>query len=270
MNTKSRSRSSLDAGLAVRCVLVAALCLACLVARAGEVRVAVATNFLKAMATLARDFSERTGHRAVVSGGSTGKLYAQIVAGAPFDVLLAADDATPRRLEEEGHGVAGTRYTYAVGRLVLWSADPDRVDAEGAILASDRYRRLAIANPRLAPYGAAAREVLEARGLLELAGPRIVMGENIGQAFQFVATGNAEIGLVALSQVTAPGRQAGGSLWRVPPDLHGEIRQDAVLLARGVDNEAARALLAWLRTPAARATIRSFGYDTEPDPGKGR
>ncbi len=239
---------------------LAALALACAGAHASEVRVAVATNFLQPMRALAADFSAASGHEALVSGGSTGKLHAQVLAGAPFDVLLAADADTPRRLVEEGHGVAGSRFTYAVGRLVLWSAEPGRVDAQGAILASDRYTRLAIANPRLAPYGAAALEVLEARGLLEAVRPRLVTGENIGQAYQFVRTGNAEIGFVALSQVMGPGQEPGGSMWRVPPELHAEIRQDAVLLARGRDNEAARALLAYLRTPAARAKIRSFGY----------
>lgn len=262
MDPHPASRATTIRRLLLRACLLAALGLGCVGAQAGEARVAVATNFLKAMRALAQDFAVETGHRAVVSGGSTGKLYAQVVAGAPFDALLAADAATPRRLVDEGHGVAGSQFTYAVGRLVLWSAEPGRVDPEGAVLSSDRYRRLAIANPRLAPYGAAAREVLEARGLLEFVAPRLVTGENIGQAYQFVATGNAEIGFVALSQVMGEGREAAGSRWRVPPELHGEIRQDAVLLARGRDNEAARALLDWLRTPAARKRIRGFGYET--------
>lgn len=253
------------ARLAARAGLVVALAAGCLAAHAGEARVAVATNFLKAMQALAPAFTAATGHTASISAGSTGKLYSQVVAGAPFDVLLAADAATPARLLEEGHAVAGSAFPYAVGRLVLWSRDPGLVDGDGAVLASDRYRRLAVANPRLSPYGAAAREVLEARGLDGLAGRRIVMGENIGQAWQFVATGNAELGLVALSQVMAPGQEPGGSLWRVPPELHGEIRQDAVLLAPGRDNEAAHAFLAWLRTPAAQATIRAFGYAAGQD-----
>lgn len=230
-------------------------------AHAGEVSVAVAANFLKPMQSIAPEFAAATGHQAVVSGGSTGKLYSQIVAGAPFDVLLAADAKTPQRLVDEGHGVAGSNFTYAIGQLVLWSADADRVDAEGAVLASDRYTKIAVANPRLAPYGAAAYEVLEARKLLDAVKPRMVTGENIGQAYQFVLTRNAEIGFVALSQVMVPGEGVGGSVWRVPQELHGEIRQDAVLLERAKDNEAARALMEYLRTPAALEKIRSYGYD---------
>ncbi|MFA7506523.1 MAG: molybdate ABC transporter substrate-binding protein [Burkholderiaceae bacterium] len=229
-------------------------------AHAGEVSVAVAANFLKPMQSIAPDFMAATGHKAAVSGGSTGKLYSQIVAGAPFDVFLAADARTPQRLVDEGHGVTGSNFTYAIGQLVLWSADADRVDADGAVLGSDRYTKIAVANPRLAPYGAAAYEVLEARKLLDAVTPRMVTGENIGQTYQFVLTRNAEIGFVALSQVTVPGEPTAGSMWRIPQELYGEIRQDALLLERGKDNEAARALMDYLRTPAAIERIRSYGY----------
>ncbi len=229
-------------------------------ARAAEVQVASAANFGGAMARIGPAFTAATGHVAKVSTGSTGKLCAHIVAGAPFEVLLAAGDESPRRLVAEGHAVAGSSFTYALGRLVLWSAQPGLVDGQGAVLASGSFRHLAIANPKVAPYGAAALDVLKARGLLDAVTPRLVTGESIGQAYQFVATGNAELGFVALSQVSVPGRPQAGSLWRVPQTLHREIRQDAVLLKNGQGNPAARALLDFLKTDAARQTMRDFGY----------
>ncbi len=231
-------------------------------ARADEVTVAVAANFAAPMAKIAEGFTASTGHTVRLSSGATGKFYSQIVAGAPFDVLVAADDETPRRLVAEGHAVAGTAHTYALGRLVLWSAQPGRVDDNGAVLASDRYRRLAIANPKLAPYGRAAQEVLAARGLRDAVASRIVTGESIAQTYQFVVSGNAEIGFVALSQVIAPGQGAQGSHWVVPAALHGEIRQDAVLLKRAQASRAARALLDHLRSAEAKAVIRRYGYGT--------
>ncbi len=241
---------------------VVALWLASLPAAAGEVQVAVAANFAAPMARIAEAFSAATGHRVRLSPGATGKFYAQVVAGAPFEVLLAADDETPRRLVAEGHAVAGTAFTYAVGRLVLWSAQPGLVDDQGAVLAGRAYAHLAIANPMVAPYGAAAMEVLRARGLAEAVAPRLVTAESIAQAYQFVATGNAELGFVALSQVAAPGQPPRGSWWRVPASLHGEIRQDAVLLKAGQKNAAAAALLDWLKGESVRALIQSYGYGT--------
>jgi len=229
-------------------------------AQAGEVQVAVAANFAAPLARLAENFSRASGHTVRMSSGATGKFYVQIVSGAPFDVLLAADDETPRKLIAEGHAVAGTSFTYAVGRLVLWSAQPGHVDSEGAVLASGRFAHLAIANPKLAPYGAAAVEVLRARGLAEALAPRLVMGGSIAQTYQFVATGNAELGFVALSQVMTPDRPASGSYWRVPSHLHQPLTQDAVLLKRGQGNPAATALLDYLKSPGARAVIASFGY----------
>jgi len=238
--------------------LVAALGAAA--ARAGEVSVAVAANFAVPLERIAAGFTAATGHSVKASPGATGKLHSQILAGAPFEVLLAADDQTPQKLVASGHAVAGTPITYAVGRLVLWSAQPGLVDDQGAVLASGRFNKLAIANPGVAPYGAAALQVLRARGLDARLAPRIVTAQSIGQAFQFVATGNAEIGFVALSQVAAPGQPARGSRWLVPQDLHAEIRQDAVLLKAGARNPAAVALLAYLKSPAARDIVESFGY----------
>lgn len=253
----------LDFFKSARSRTLALLCLAgsCTVAaQAGEVQVAVAANFAVPMARIAEAFTAASGHGVKLSAGATGKFYAQIVAGAPFEVLLAADDQTPKRLANEGHAVAASRFTYAVGRLVLWSATPGFVDEQGAVLGSARFAHLAIANPKLAPYGRAAMEVLRARGLAEVLAPKLVTGESIAQTFQFVATGNAELGFVALSQVQQPGRAAAGSMWRVPAQLHAPILQDAVLLKPGERNPAAVALLAYLKSPPARQLIRAFGY----------
>lgn len=231
-----------------------------LAAAAGEVQVAVAANFAAPLARIAEAFTAATGHQVKASAGSTGKFLSQIQAGAPFEVLIAADDETPRLLVTQGLAVAGTPFTYAIGRLVLWSATPGLVDAQGAVLASDRWKHLAIANPKLAPYGQAAMEVLKARGLTQAVTPRVVWGETIAQVFQFASTGNAEIAFVALSQVAAPGKPAGGSSWVVPATLHEPIRQDAVLLKTGEKNPAATALMEFLKGPQARQVIESFGY----------
>lgn len=229
-------------------------------AAAGEVQVAVAANFTASMQRLAPLFEQQTGHKVVVSYGSTGKFFTQINSGAPFEVFLAADDETPAKLEQNGGAVAGTRFTYAIGRLVLWSRQVGAVDASGDVLRSASIDRLAIADPRLAPYGAAAVQTLRSLGLLERWQPRLVTGESISQAHQFVATGNAVLGFVALSQVYADGRIAQGSAWVVPTRLHDPIRQDAVLLARGRTNPAARALLEFLRSEPAQVVIRDAGY----------
>jgi molybdate transport system substrate-binding protein len=213
------------------------------------------------MQKLARLFEQQTGHKVVASYGSTGKLAAQIQNGAPFEVFLAADDETPAKLERSAHAVSGSRFTYAVGRLVLWSRDPGRVDGNGEVLRGDSFERLAIADPRLAPYGAAAVQTLRALGLHERLQPRLVTGENITQAHQFVATGNAQLGFVALSQVQIDGRIAEGSAWVVPARLHEPIVQQAVLLANGRDHPAATAFLGFLRSEPVRALIRGFGYD---------
>lgn len=229
-------------------------------AQAAEVSVAVAANFASPMEALAQRFQAATGHTARVSVGSTGRLYSQIVQGAPFELLLSADDETPARLVAEGHARAANRATYAIGQLALYSATPGLVDPQGVVLARvGAYRRLAIANPKLAPYGQAAMAVLQARGLAQALAPRLVMGDSIAQTFQFVATGNAELGFVAWSQVQGA-RASAGSVWRVPAELHPEIRQDAVLLKAGEANPAAVALWRWLRSAEARQVIAEAGY----------
>jgi molybdate transport system substrate-binding protein len=228
--------------------------------QADEVSVAVAANFAGPLAKIGEGFSAATGHTLKASSGSTGKFYTQIVAGAPFEVLIAADDETPRKLVAEGYAVTGSNFTYAIGKLVLWSAQPGYVDDQGAVLTTGTYAHLAIANPKLAPYGLAGAEVLKARGLGEAIAPKLVTAESIAQAYQFVATGNAELGFVALSQVAVPGKPVTGSYWLVPPSLYGEIRQDAVLLKTGEKNPAAAALLAYLKSPAAKTVIQSWGY----------
>jgi molybdate transport system substrate-binding protein len=230
------------------------------VLQAAEVSVAVAANFTAPMQKIAALFEQDTGHKAVLAFGSTGRFYAQIRNGAPFQVLLAADDETPARLQREGAGVAGSRFTYAVGRLVLWSRQPGLVDARGEVLKSGRFDKLALADPKLAPYGAAAIETMAALGVLEALRPRFVQGENIAQTYQFVASENAQLGFVALSQAFADGRITSGSAWIVPPELHTPIRQDAILLDKGRDNPAAVALMQYLRSDKARAIIRSHGY----------
>ena len=226
-----------------------------------QVQVAVAANFTAPAQKIAAAFEQATGHKALLAFGSTGRFYAQVRNGAPFQVLLSADDETPARLEKEGLAVAGSRFTYATGRLVLWSAAPDTVDAQGEVLRRPGGGKLAIADPKLAPYGAAAVEAISRLGLTAQLQPRLVQGENIAQAYQFVSTGNAAMGFVALSQVMVEGRIASGSAWVVPAGLHAPIRQDAVLLASGKDNPAATAWLAFLRGDAARAIVRAHGYE---------
>jgi molybdate transport system substrate-binding protein len=227
---------------------------------AGEVQVAVAANFTAPMKQIAADFAKATGHRAVLAFGATGKLYAQIANGAPFEVFLAADETTPAKLEKEGHAVAGSRFTYAVGKLVLWSAQPGFVDAKGEVLNGGNFNKLSIANPKTAPYGAAAIQTLTRLKLLATLQPKFVQGENIAQTLQFVSTGNAELGFVALSQVFKDGKITSGSAWIVPGELHDPIHQDAALLTKGKDSAAAAALLAYLKGDPARTVIRSFGY----------
>ncbi|MGA7120451.1 MAG: molybdate ABC transporter substrate-binding protein [Polyangiaceae bacterium] len=232
-------------------------------ADANDVQVAVAANFAAPFQRIAAEFEKETRHHAVVVTGATGVLYAQIRNGGPFEVLLAADTATPKKLESEGLAVQGSRFTYAVGKLVLWSAKPEFVDRGGEVLRKGHFRYLAIANPRLAPYGAAAVEVIDALGLSAALGPKLLTGESIAQAAQFVATGNAELGFVALSQVAVPGQPVTGSYWAVPQRLYSPIRQDAALLQRGASNAAAIALLAYLKSAKAGDLIRAYGYNLE-------
>jgi len=227
---------------------------------AGEVTVAVAANFIGPMQTLAAGFEQETGHKAVVSSGSTGQFYTQIKNGAPFDVFFAADSATPAKLETEGDAVAGSRFTYALGSLVLWSKQDGFVDDKGEVLNKDTFAHIAIADPEKAPYGAAAIETLKNLGKFDALQPKFVTGNNIAQAHQFVDTGNAELGFVALSQVYKDGKLTGGSGWIVPGNLHAPIVQDVVLLVKGKDNPAAAALLQYIKGEKAAAVIESFGY----------
>ena len=225
---------------------------------ADEIRVAVASNVAGAAKVLAQRFEAATEHTVVLASGSTGKHYAQIRNGAPFQAFLAADVERPRQLEEKGIAVAGSRFTYARGTLALWSPESGYVDAQGQVLQTGDYRYLALANPRLAPYGQAARQVLEARGLWASTQGRRVMGENIAQTFQFVQTGNARLGFVATSQLKAMDASNKGSQWRVPESLHEPIEQQAILIEA---NQAARAFLAFVGGENGRAVFREFGYE---------
>ncbi|RKT60954.1 molybdate transport system substrate-binding protein [Azonexus fungiphilus] len=229
-------------------------------AHAGEVQVAVAANFTAPAQQIAAEFARKTGHKAVLSFGATGKFYAQISNGAPFEVFLAADDTTPARLDKEGGTVAGSRFTYAVGTLVLWSAKADFVDGKGEVLKSGKFNKLSVANPKTAPYGAAAIETLTRLKLLDAVQPKLVQGENIAQTFQFASTGNADLAFVALSQVFKDGKLSSGSAWIVPGAMHEPIHQDAVILTKGKDNPAAAAFLEFLKSPYAHAVIQSYGY----------
>lgn len=228
--------------------------------QADEVQVAVAANFISPMQKITAQFEKETGHKAVLVSGSTGKFYAQIKNGAPFDMLLAADDETPAKLEKEGATVQGSRFTYAIGKLVLWSAKADFVDNKGEVLKKGDFSHLSIANPKVAPYGAAAIETLKALGLLDTLQPKFVQAENIAQAHQFAASGNAQLGFVALSQVYEDGKLKSGSAWVVPTTLHSPIKQDAVILARGKGKPAAQALMLFLQSDQARQVIRQYGY----------
>ncbi len=230
-------------------------------AKAETLRLAVAANFTDVTRVLVPRFEQASGHQVKVSFGSTGKLYAQTLHGAPFDVFLAADEARPRRLVEEGLAVKGTRFTYARGRLVLWSADEERFDDGKTFLIHGNFRRLAIANPQTAPYGVAARQVLQHLGVWESVSKKLVRGDSIAQTFQFTATANAQLGLVAASQVKA--WKQTGSLWSIPDAYYQPISQQAVLLKKGENNHAALAFLEFLRTDPVKATIRDHGYAVE-------
>lgn len=230
------------------------------IAHAGTTQVAVAANFTDAAKAIGAAFTAETGHEAVFSFGSTGQLYTQITQGAPFDALLSADDIRPAKAVADGLGEAGTVFTYAIGQLALWSAEPGLVDGPEALQDPD-LTRIAIANPKTAPYGAAALQAMGKLGVAEQLKPRFVQGENISQTQQFVVTGAAELGFIAYSQVIKNGRIGSGSGWIVPAKLYDPIRQDAVILARGRDKPAALALLNYLKSDKARAIIQSFGYD---------
>jgi len=231
-------------------------------ASAGEATVAVAANFAEVAHHLQADFDRDTGNTIKVIIGSTGSLYAQIKNGAPFDVMLAADQRRPKLLEQDGSAVTGSRFTYAVGRLTLWSAKAGVVDFRNGArtLMAGNFSKLAMADPKLAPYGAAARQTLVAMHLYDAVRPKIVTAANIAQTFSMVQTGNADLGFVALSYVISKRNKTPGSHWEVPQHLYKPIRQDAVLLARAKQNETARAFLEYLRSPRGIETIQQFGY----------
>ncbi len=227
---------------------------------AEQMLVAVAANFIPPFRELAIEFEKSTGHQLKVAGGSSGNFYTQIKNGAPFDVFFSADNERPRKLEEEGLGVKDTRFTYAIGRLVLWSSNAGLIKGEETVR-SKNFKRLAIANPKTAPYGVAAMQALQKLELWESLQPQIVMGESIGQTMGFIESGNAQLGFVALSQIMDPKIKGKGSHWPVPTDLHEPIQQDVILLTKGKDNAGAKALLEFIGGPQAKAIIERYGYE---------
>lgn len=227
---------------------------------ADTIRVAVASNFSEPAKEIAARYEQRSGQQLILIFGATGKHYAQIKHGAPFDIFFAADAQHPELLEEEGIAIAGSRFTYARGRLVLWSPREGFIDNHGGILETAQFNRLAIANPKLAPYGRAAQEVLQAKGLWTVMNQRTVRGENIGQTYQFVKSGNAELGFVAYSQIKGSNQTIEGSYWLVPQALYQPIEQQLIALR---DTPAIRDLIAYLRGPEVQTIIRSYGYDTQ-------
>ncbi len=229
-------------------------------AQAAEVRVAVAANFAQPMKDIASEFEKDSGHKVSLTQGASGKFYAQISHGAPFELFLSADDETPAKLVREGKAVTGSSFTYAIGRLALWSPDAKLVDQGGSVLKTDGFRFLAIANAKVAPYGRAAVQVMQKLGVLSKVEPRVVQGESIAQTYQFVSSGNAQLGFVALSQVWENGRLRTGSAWVVPEEMHEQLKQDAVLLNPGKEAPAARALLDFLKTEKAKKIMERYGY----------
>ena len=248
--------------LAVLWLLAALTALSGPAARAEELNVAVAANFFGTLQKLAPKFEQASGNKLLLSSGSSGQFYTQIRQGAPFDVLLSADSDRPRQLETEGLGVAGSRFTYAIGTLVLWSPKADVVDRDGKVLRGGAYRMIGIADPHNAPYGAAAQQVLTALGLWEQLNQdkKLAVGENINQAWQFAATGNVDMAFVALSQVS-DSNAISGSYWLPPQALYTPLTQDAVILTRTGKRALADAFLKWLRQdPQAIAAIKAAGY----------
>ncbi|RKZ13525.1 molybdate ABC transporter substrate-binding protein [bacterium] len=229
-------------------------------ADADAIHVAVASNFTAAITDIAKAFEQEHDHEIILVRGSTGKLHAQISNGAPFDAFFAADARRPELLEEAGVALAGSRFTYAVGKIVLWSPDPALVDARGEVLSTGDFHHLAIANPKLAPYGKAAEEIMRSQGVWDALQGRTVRGENIGQAFQFVSSANAQLGFVAYSQIARPGVAIEGSYWEPPQSLYTPIEQQAVLLK---DNDVARDFLAFVQGDEARRIIQAHGYGTQ-------
>lgn len=227
---------------------------------AEQVKVAVATNFVKPMQAISQAFEQSSEHKVQLSFASSGKFYAQIRNGAPYHVFLSADQDKPNRLVKDKLALADSQFTYALGTLVLWSRDTDLIKNSSEVLQSGQFNKLALANPKLAPFGVASIQVMDKLGLKEQLLPRLVRGENVAQAFQFIASGNAELGFIALAQILENGEISKGSAWIVPPHLHEPIRQDAILLKKGTGNSAALALLEFIKTPQAQGIIQQFGY----------
>lgn len=247
--------------LTSRALAVIAVCALSLSAHAAEVNVAVASNFTAPMKVIAQHFEKETGHRAKLSFGATGQFYAQIKNGAPFGILLAADTTTPAKIAQEGLGLRDSTFTYASGTLVLWSKKPTLIDQSGEVLKQGQFNKIAIANPKLAPYGAAALQVITKMDLGESLKSKIVEGSNISQTFQFVSSENASLGFVALSQVYENNKLKEGSAWIIPKDMYTPIKQDAIMLTGSENNPAAQALMKYLRSEQAKVIIRSFGYN---------
>lgn len=243
----------------VWCLVIIA-CAAVTPAFAEQMLVAVAANFIPPFREIALEFEKSTGHQLQVVAGSSGNFYTQIKNGAPFDVFFSADNERPKKLEDEGFGVKDSRFTYAIGRIVLWSSNADLIKGEET-LRSKNFKRLAMANPKTAPYGVAAMQALQKLELWDHLQSQIVMGESIGQTMGFIESGNAHLGFVALSQVMDPKIKGTGSYWHVPTDLHEPIQQDVILLTKGKDNAAAKALLEFIGGPQARAVIERYGYE---------
>ena len=246
-----------------RAIIAAAVALIVGVAQVEQIQIAVASNFMAPMKVIAANFEQRTGHQVQLSFGASGKFYAQIRNGAPFHLFLSADQEKPIALERDGLVVPDSRFTYALGSLVLWSSKSDFIDGEASVLRRGQFNKLALANPKLAPYGVAAVQVLEKLNLRQTTESKWVQGENIAQTFQFVSTGNAELGFVALSQVIDNGELKTGSAWLIPEALYQPIRQDAVWLQQGENSEAAKALWQFLQSESARQLIKRFGYQVE-------
>ena len=251
----------MQATIISRTVITLALLLFGQASWSATVLVAVAANFSKPMTEIVSQFEKATGHSAKLSFGSSGKFVSQLENGGPFEVLLSADEKGPEKLEQAGLTVPNSRFVYALGKLVLWSATPNFVDDEGKILMTSNFKHLALADPKVAPYGAAAIDVLKKLKLFEKLQPLFVQGENIAQTYQFISTANAELGFLALSQVIENGKIVGGSSWIIPDNLHAPIRQGAVIMKKGAENPAARALIDYLKSIPALAIIKKYGYD---------
>ena len=245
----------------MRLIITFSLVLFTALANAETTLVAVASNFTKPMTEIAAEFEKATGHTAKLSFSSSGKFVSQIENGAPFEVFLSADESSPLRLEKDGFAVSGSTRTYAIGKLVLWSSIPGYIDDQGAILTNGKFEHIALADPKLAPYGAAAVDYLNQKKLLEKLQPFMVMGENISQTHQLISSGNVELRFIALSQVSEKGKITSGSGWIVPQNFYAPMKQDAVLLKTGDENPAAKALLDYLKSASALAIIKKYGYD---------